>query len=260
MFDGLFSLLITCGYLRPYLRNEFCMHFCSWKVVFKPKAKQNLLTPAVSLFYNLHYITRTEVAYFSEMYYRIIIKHFCHSHLIMSCVRHIVVTYGLWGIYEICVIQNTTLFGQQGLSAYKSDMFWSTHTHIYIYIWHSRAHNSKNTHWGRQCTGSRLKVLLLFLTTGWHVKTGEIKRRGFMTPPFDVMIIPKLRDVQSDSTPRKKERRLQRYDVQMSDWNIDFSCLGYEVQPFPVPIPRKSNWFSSSQLFHSWLCLCQTFK
>jgi len=29
MFDGLFSLLITCGYLRPYLRNKIHTHFCS---------------------------------------------------------------------------------------------------------------------------------------------------------------------------------------------------------------------------------------
>jgi len=81
---------------------------------------------------------------------------------------------------------------------------------------------------------------------------GEIKKRDFMTPPSEF-----------NQTPphRKKERRLQRYDVQVSDWNVGLACLGSEVQPFPVSSPRNwSNCLSSSELFHPWLCLCQTFK
>jgi len=108
--------------------------------VFKPKAKQNLIILVVSLFCNLHYITRTEVAYFSEMYYRTIIKLFCHPHLIISCVRHIVITSGLWGIYEICVSQNTTMIRQQSLCVYKSHM-------LRPWVGYSQAHNnSKKKH------------------------------------------------------------------------------------------------------------------
>ena len=120
--------------------------------MFKPKAKQNLIILAVSLFCNLHYITRTEVAYFSEMYYRTISKLFCHPHLIISCVRHIVITSVLWGIYEICVSQNTTIFGQQSLCLPTRVTCFDP------YVCHFRAHNSKNTHWGRQRTGSRLST------------------------------------------------------------------------------------------------------
>jgi len=103
--------------------------------VFKLNTKQNLLTLAVSLFYGLHYITRTEVAYFSELHYRTIIKRFCHSHVIISCVRH-VITYRLWGIYEICISQNTTIFGQHSLC------LPTRVTCFDAYICHSQAHNS----------------------------------------------------------------------------------------------------------------------
>ena len=121
--------------------------------MFKPKAKRNLLTLAISLFYSLHYITtRTEVACFPKMYYCTSIKCFCHSHVIISCVRHVVITYGLWGIYEICIGQNTTIFGQDSLCLPTRVTCFDP------YICHSQAHNSKNAHWGRQCTGSRLNT------------------------------------------------------------------------------------------------------